>query len=211
MRSSSLTTRYAKFDHINVYFDRLHQCHTAKLLPGEYYMTTSDECIVTVLGSCVSACVRDRMFGIGGMNHFMLPVSHDQSPTWGGSAVDVVTRYGDYAMEHLLNDIISHGGLKENFEVKLFGGAMVNGSNSDVGPMNIRFIRQFLKDEGIQIDAEDLGGNHPRKIYYFPRTGKVMMKRITTLHNHTIFHREHDYQHHLDVDTVSGEIELFGQ
>jgi len=211
MRSSSLSARYAKFEHINVYFDRLNQCHTAKLLPGEYYMTTSDECIVTVLGSCVAACVRDREFSIGGMNHFMLPVSHEDSPTWGGSAVDVVTRYGDYAMEHLLSDIISHGGKKENFEVKIFGGAMVNGSSSDVGSMNVRFIRRFLKDEGIKIAAEDLGGTHPRKVYYFPKTGRVMMKRINTLHNHTIFHREKDYQHDLDVDKVSGDVELFDQ
>ena len=211
MRSSSLSSRYTKFKHINVYFDRLHQCDTAKILPGEYYMTSSDECIVTVLGSCVSACVRDRVFGIGGMNHFMLPVTHEKSPTWGGSEVDVVTRYGDYAMEHLLNDIISHGGQKKNFEVKIFGGAMVNGTRSTVGQMNVRFIRQFLKNEGIDVVAEDLGGNHPRKVYYFPRTGRVMMKRITSLHNKTILHREMDYQHHLDADNISGDVELFDQ
>lgn len=209
MKNNNLIKRFPGFEHINMYYDKYHQHHTAKILPGEYYVTASKECIVTVLGSCVSACVRDKIFGIGGMNHFMLPVTHSETPKWGNSTVGVATRYGDYAMEHLLNDIIKHGGSKRNFEVKLFGGGLINKGQSDIGAQNIKFVKQFLKDEGISVVAEDLGGIHPRKVYYFPKTGKVMMKRIESLHNDTVLRREQEYQRSLDRNTVSGDIELF--
>lgn len=209
MKRNEPEGRFSGFEHINTYYDGMHGCYAAKILPGEYYVTSADECVVTVLGSCVSACVRDKVFGIGGMNHFMLPVTHSDTPRWGNSTVNVATRYGDYAMEHLMNDIISHGGLKKNFEVKLFGGGLINQGQSDIGGKNIKFVRQFLKDEGISVAAEDLGGIHPRKVYYFPQTGKVMMKRINTLHNNTIQKREEKYQHDLDADSISGDIELF--
>lgn len=209
MRNSNGIHRFPGFEHINVYYDNIHQSHAAKLLPGEYYVTASNECIVTVLGSCVSACVRDKRFGIGGMNHFMLPETYGESPKWGNSTVGVATRYGDYAMEHLLNDIVSHGGNKNNFEVKLFGGGLINEGMSDVGSKNILFVRQFLRDEGISVAAENLGGIHPRKIYYFPKTGKVMMKRITSLHNDTIIKREAEYRRNIETEPVSGDIELF--
>jgi len=201
--------RFPGFEHINVYYDGMHDCNAAKILPGEYYVTSSDECIVTVLGSCVSACVRDKVFGIGGMNHFMLPVTNSDTPKWGSSTVGVASRYGDYAMEALLNDIISHGGNKKNFEVKLFGGGLINAGQSDVGGMNIDFVRQFLRDEGIVVTAEDLGSTYPRKVYYFPRTGRVMMKRINSLHNDTIKRRETVYRKSLEKAPISGDIELF--
>lgn len=211
MRSSdAVANRVTGFEHINVYFDHYHQCYAAKLLPGEFYVTTAPECIVTVLGSCVSACVRDPLFGIGGMNHFMLPVSHGEKPRWGDSDIGIATRYGNYAMEHLLNTIISHGGNKRNFEVKLFGGGLINNGMSDVGGNNIRFVRDYLRDEGIEVVAEDLGGIHPRKLYYFPETGRVLMKRLKSLHNDTIVRREAEYSHTLESkDSIAGEIELF--
>ncbi len=209
MRNSDGIGRFPGFDNINMYYDKQLQYETAKILPGEYYVTAARECVVTVLGSCVSACVRDKVFGIGGMNHFMLPVTHSETPKWGNSTVGVATRYGDYAMEHLMNDIVKHGGNKRNFEVKLFGGGLINAGQADIGGKNIRFVRQFLKDEGLSIVAEDLGGTYPRKVYYFPQTGKVLMKRIASLHNNTIKEREQKYLQSLTTDTVSGDIELF--
>lgn len=85
MQSSQTLPRVLPgFEHINRYWDSVHQAAAAKLLPGEYYVTVEDEIIVTVLGSCVSACIRDPIRGIGGMNHFMLPISQ-QGRGIGGS------------------------------------------------------------------------------------------------------------------------------
>jgi len=101
-----VTSRLPGFDHINTYYDSVHEIATAKLLPGEYYVTTQNEAVVTVLGSCVSACIRDRIFGIGGMNHFMLPIHEKERSTWKGGVADQITRFGNYDMEHLSNDIL---------------------------------------------------------------------------------------------------------
>ncbi len=185
------------FDHINTYYDQLHHCTSAKILPGEYYVTALDECVVTVLGSCVSACVRDKTSGIGGMNHFMLPVTHENSGRWDTDKTGMASRYGDYAMKHLLDDVIKHGGDKNSLEVKIFGGGLINAGQSDVGAQNIKFAREFLQNAGMPVAAEDLGGTQPRKVYFFPKTGKVMIKRIDTLHNDTIQQREMDYRYDL--------------
>ncbi|MDX8389264.1 MAG: chemoreceptor glutamine deamidase CheD [Mariprofundaceae bacterium] len=197
------------FDHINTYYDKVHERHTAKILPGEYYVTTGSEAIVTVLGSCVSACIRDTVFGIGGMNHFMLPISHDEKPQWGGSDVAAITRYGNYAMEHMINDIIAQGGMKKNLEVKVFGGGRIMEKMNDVGKRNIDFIRGYLKGENLKVVAHDVGGISPRKVYYFPATGKVRMKRLQSLHNNTLISRETEYLRNIQTDEVSGEIDLF--
>lgn len=86
----------------NVYYDRTFDCDAAKILPGEYYYTGKNMLIVTVLGSCVSACIRDRLTGLGGMNHFMLPDGGGD----GGSPVSASMRYGSFAMEILINDLL---------------------------------------------------------------------------------------------------------
>src|ERR1700693_3574707 len=102
----------------NVYFDRTFDCDAAKILPGEYFFTHKDMMIVTVLGSCVSACIRDRVSGIGGMNHFMLPDGGGEND----SPVSASMRYGSYAMEVLINDVLKAGARRENLEAKVFGG-----------------------------------------------------------------------------------------
>ena len=197
------------FEHLNRYYDTQHAAHAVKLLPGEYYVSTRPEVIVTVLGSCVSACVRDRVFGIGGMNHFMLPLNHEERPQWGSSEVSAMTRYGNFAMEHLIHDILSNGGLKKNLEVKVFGGGRIMRGVTDVGKNNIQFIQRFLQDEGLNIAGHDWGGDTPRKVYYFPKTGRVLMKRLQSLHNKTIVQREQKYMKSIDVEPVAGDIDLF--
>jgi chemotaxis protein CheD len=195
------------FSHVNRYWDRSHETWVAKILPGEYYVTTHDnEAVATTLGSCVSACIRDKVFGIGGMNHFMLPVkSEHASDDW----MDSATRYGSYAMEHLINEILKNGGHRKNLEVKLTGGGKVMRNMSDVGARNIEFVLDYLKIEGLQVEAQDLGDNFPRKVLYYPATGKMKVKRLRSLHNDTLLARERAYQHELDVQPNSGEIELF--
>src|ERR1700690_2810201 len=128
----------AHFAHVNRYWDRVHGIRAAKLLPGEYYVSTSGEMIVTVLGSCVSACVRDVRLGVGGMNHFMLPLDVSQGNSAWRTAVSAATRYGNVAMERLINDILKLGGQRESLEFKLVGGGKVLRTMSmDIGLRNI--------------------------------------------------------------------------
>ncbi|MDY7575349.1 chemoreceptor glutamine deamidase CheD [Actimicrobium sp. CCI2.3] len=191
----------------NVYFDRTFDCDAAKILPGEYFFTPKDMLIVTVLGSCVSACIRDRVSGIGGMNHFMLP--------YGGTDIDspvsASMRYGTYAMEVLINELLKAGARRENLEAKVFGGGNVlRGFIAiNVGERNAQFVREYLKMEGIRVVAEDLNDIHPRKVYYFPRSGKVLVKKLKQLNNNTLVNREQDYASRLQSAPISGDVDLF--
>jgi chemotaxis protein CheD len=193
----------------NFYFDRTFDCDAAKILPGEYYFSAKDMVIVTVLGSCVSACIRDRVSGIGGMNHFMLPDSGSDE----NSPVSASMRYGTHAMEILINELLKAGAKRENFEAKVFGGGNVlRGFTAiNVGERNAKFVRDYLKMENIRITAEDLIDIHPRKVFFFPRTGKVLVKKLKVVHNDTLKEREIEYANKLKNETQrgGGEIDLF--
>jgi len=195
------------FADVNRYWDKYHGKYVAKILPGECYVTTNDELVATVLGSCVSACIRDKVFGIGGMNHFMLPASRNNDRQ--GSWLSEANRYGNFAMEHLINEILKHGGERRNLEVKLFGGGKVVGNMSDVGKRNIEFVLDYLQTESLGVSSQDLGDVFPRKVIYFPKTGRVKMKKLKTMHNDTIVKREVDYLDSLKQQPVSGDVELF--
>ncbi|OGT00565.1 MAG: hypothetical protein A3K04_04015, partial [Gallionellales bacterium RBG_16_56_9] len=144
------------FEHIRRKWNVAYGIHAARLLPGEYYVTVGDEGIYTTLGSCISACIRDRVSGVGGMNHFMLPVAADEH-TWKTTSVSAATRYGNFAMEKLINIILKNGGQRQNLEVKLFGGGRIMQNMSDVGMLNIAFARDYLQTEGLKVVAEDVG------------------------------------------------------
>jgi len=197
------------FGKINRYWDRVHQCYAAKLLPGEYYVTANDEIIVTILGSCISACVRDRVFGIGGMNHFMLPRQTQVDDNWRDTKLSRANRYGSHAMENLINDILVNGGARKNLEVKIFGGGRILAQMTDIGKNNIDFIDQYIQTESLNILAKDVGGIHPRKVIYSPMTGKVHVKKLRALHNQTLIERETQYLNEIQDAPVSGGIELF--
>lgn len=205
-----LPRRLPGFEAINRYWDRQHEMPAAKILPGEYYVTDQDEIITTVLGSCVSACIRDRLFGIGGMNHFMLPASDSGDWNGGPSLTSTANRYGNHAMEHMINDILKHGGQRRNLEVKIFGGGQIINVMTDIGRRNIEFVRHYLALEGLRVVSEDVGDVYPRKILYFPATGRVRLRKLMNLHNDTIIRREQAYQQDLQVAPVEGSIELFG-
>lgn len=191
----------------NVYFDRTFDCDAAKILPGEFYFTGKDMLIVTVLGSCVSACIRDRVSGVGGMNHFMLPD--------GGGDVDnpvsASMRYGTYAMEVLINELLKAGAKRENMEAKVFGGGNVlRGFTAiNVGQRNAQFVLDYLRTERMRVIAEDLNDIYPRKVYFFPKTGKVLVKKLKVEHNDTLKKREQDYASRLKTTSVGGEVDLF--
>ena len=198
------------FNAIKRYWDKTRDCYAAKLLPGEYYVTVHPEVITTVLGSCVSACIRDPVFGIGGMNHFMLPASsRDGGDGWRSRYLSAETRYGTYAMEQLINDILKHGGSRDHLEVKLVGGGRVLRQMTDIGQRNIAFVREFVATEGLKLLGEDLGDVYPRKVVYWPQSGRVQVKKLRSMHNDTIVARETHYLDDLVQQPDAGEAELF--
>lgn len=196
------------FEHIKRAWSDAYEAYSARLNPGEYYVTKSDECVYTTLGSCISACIRDRIKGIGGMNHFMLPASTGDAG-WKATGLSSATRYGNFAMEHLINEILKNGGSRQNLEVKLFGGGRIIANMTDVGMRNIAFARDYIQTEGLRVASEDVGDVFPRMVVYFPATGKVRVKRLRSLHNNTIVEQETQYLHTIEEKPVSGDIELF--
>jgi chemotaxis protein CheD len=189
------------------YFDKSFNRAAAKLLPGEYEASGDGLLLVTVLGSCVSACLRDRKTGIAGMNHFMLP---DQ----GSSNSDrlMPARFGTHAMELLINDMLKLGANRSTLEAKVFGGGNVIAGMTtvNIGQRNAGFVRAFLAQENIPIVAEDLGLDIARKIYFFTDTGKVMVKKINP--QQTLVQEEESYRRRIDRDTEQkhgGDIDLF--
>jgi chemotaxis protein CheD len=190
----------------SVYHDARLNTEVAKIFPGQYFVTDRDIVLVTVLGSCVAACIRDTRAGVGGMNHFLLPdAARDLSPASRSA------RYGSFAMEVLINQLISHGANRKTMEAKAFGGGSVlpDLRSSGVGESNARFIVDYLRKERIQVLAQDLLDDCARKIYFFPATGRVLVKKLRSLHNNTVLAREQDYSRRLMDVEVAGDVELF--
>jgi chemotaxis protein CheD len=206
-RSESLPRALPGFESIRRYRNAS-GVSTARILPGEYYVTREDEVIDTVLGSCVAACIRNPRLGIGGMNHFMLP-----RPS--GSAVDAweqvagrAMRYGSASMEQLINRVLSAGGTRQDLEVKIFGGGRVVPRLSDIGARNLDFVRDFLREEGLKIVSEDAGDTCSRHVQYFPRSGRVRVRHLSA-RAAELGAKEQRYLERLDQTPVAGEIDLF--
>jgi len=187
------------------YFDREFQVDVTKILPGQYHAARKGV-ITTVLGSCVSTCLWDPIERIGGMNHFMLP-GDQASPgsPWAASA-----RFGVYAMEVLINDMIRMGADRRRLVAKVFGGAqlLAGFDKLDVGAKNSEFVLEFLRVEGIRVLAQDLLDVCPRKVHLFVDTGKVQVKRLALTPSEPVQRREREYLQHLD-GKQSGAIEIF--
>ncbi len=192
----------------NRYFDRHFEREAVKILPGEYYATTNDTLIVTVLGSCVSVCLRDPIAGVSGMNHFLLPNEGGSNDVLSESA-----RYGVYAMDILINHMLKLGASRYRMEAKVFGGGNVlkGFTSTSVGERNSEFVLDYLKTENIPILAKDLLDIYPRKVYFFPDTGQVLVRKIKSLHNTTIMDRESAYRMQLRNSQASGDVELFDE
>ena len=143
------------------------------IIQGEYKIANDpDVVITTILGSCVAACLRDPVAGIGGMNHFLLPGTGGVS---GGDA----TRYGVHLMELLINGLLKQGARRDRLEAKIFGGAKTIASFSNVGEQNALFAMQFLKDEGIPVVGSSTGGDHGRKLEFWPVSGRARQYPLT--------------------------------
>jgi len=185
------------------YFDPVLQTEAIKLLPADYRVTDRPIALVTLLGSCVAACLYDPMLQVGGMNHFMLP---------GGEAESVSSRYGAHAMELLINDLLKRGARRSRLLAKVFGGGNVlSGFYSDpIGTRNACFVLEYLAAEHIPVIAQDLGDIHPRKVCFFAQTGRTLVKRLPSARNDVIVDAERAYYGRLAREPVaSGSVELF--
>lgn len=190
------------------YYDQMQEVTVVKIYSGDCYVSKSPgEMMVTILGSCVAACIRDPETNIGGMNHFLLPDTND-------AVSSTSTRFGAFAMEELINGIIRLGGRKERLEIKLFGGANVIESSARIGEKNCNFVRHYLEKEGLRCRSEDLGGDQPRRIHYYPDSGRVMMRKLNRKEDFKqVANEEQNYQHLLvdktKAGTLEGDVELF--
>lgn len=197
------------FEHIKRYWDSAHNILTAKILPGEYYVSRNNEGITTVLGSCISACIRDPRSGVGGMNHFMLPGTEAADYSASQSSWSQSARYGNHAMELMINAILKNGGKRENLEVKIFGGGKIIKNMTDVGERNIEFALNYIQNEGLLLISQDVGEEFPRKVYYNPKNGQAKVKKLRSLHDNTIASLEIDYMSKITNKPVTGSIDLF--
>lgn len=175
-----------------------------RILPGEFHATRDEITLTTVLGSCVSACLWDSTVPAGGMNHFMLSGSSSEE-------ANVSARYGLFAMEQLINELIKLGAQKRNLRAKVFGGGKVlrNMTAINVGARNAKFVLEFLANEGIPVVGKDLEDVCARKVVFYPTTGRARVKRIDPDTETTIITTEREYSRILEKKPVAGDIELF--
>jgi chemotaxis protein CheD len=190
------------FERINRYFEVSTGHWIAQILPGDFYATQHDEIISTVLGSCVSTCMRDPKRGIGGMNHFMLP--EDPGGREGASA-----RYGLFAMEQLINAFLTRGTRREALEIKIVGGGRVIPGMGDVGRSNVDFVREFLAAEGMPIHVEDVGLEVARRVRYRARTGQMRVLHLPVSQNSKIAARESELASRIRAGVRRPSVELF--
>ncbi len=190
----------------DVYYDTKYHANVHIVHPGEYYISSDPDIkIITILGSCVAACIFDSQKKIGGLNHFMLPSAPDPSDLTSRS-----NRYGSFAMEKLINELLKMGCRCENFEVKLFGGSNMIKSSAKIGDINIDFIHHYVSQESLRVISEDLGGMHARRIIFSPTSGKVM--RLNLNHDDDkVVQEEKNYIKKVIPELVPGETELFSK
>jgi len=186
------------------YFDPRFEATIITVAPGEHEITAAkDEIVATVLGSCVSVCLRDATTGVGGLNHFLLPKSNGNADASAGE------RYGDTAMEVLINGLLKRGAKRGNFEAKVFGGARVlsGATMLAIGDGNIAFVNDFLKREGIPVVSKDVGGTRSRRIHYQPSTGRAWVQHVESGRSEQA--QEVAYMQRLKTQPVAGEVEIF--
>lgn len=185
------------------YVDHHFQYDAVKVLPGEYFVSNEDLVIMTVLGSCIAACMWDGPAKVGGMNHFMLPE---------GEGMEGFGRYGSYAMELLINEMLKMGARRETMQAKIFGGAavMAGFTTMNVGERNTKFVKDYLATERIPVVSQDVMDVQPRKVCFFPVTGKALVKRLAIAHPESIMVAERRGNAAVVASSTSGgSVDLF--
>ncbi len=183
------------------FYDAFFKNDAVKILPGEYFVHDQDILIMTTLGSCIAACLWDREAKVGGMNHFMLPEGDADSG-----------RYGSFAMELLINEMMKRGATRSTMEAKVFGGGqVVEGMNKmNIGERNTAFVIEYLKTERIPIVSKDVLGPHPRKVCFLPASGKAMIKRLAVANSESFAARERSaVQKVVPATAGGGSVDLF--
>jgi chemotaxis protein CheD len=190
------------------YFERDFGRHAVKVLPGEYFVAAEDVVLTTVLGSCVSACIWDPRLKIGGMNHFLLPGDGGAAP--GADPLSESGRYGVFAMEQLINELLKRGARRGGLEAKVFGGGHVmrNFTTITVGTRNAEFVLAFLSTEGVRVVSQDLKDIHPRRVAFFPYTGRALCKHLKQVDS-ALIAEEQSYSSSLARKPLAGDVELF--
>ena len=192
--------------HRQSHFDRSVDATAIWIFQGDFYVSARpDLFLTTVLGSCIAVCMRDPVAGCGGMNHFLLPDAENRSEHYPSLAL----RYGSYSIERLINAILSRGGRRERLEIKVFGGANVTGGTSDVGSRNVDFIEHYFAKERLPIRAADLRGNTPRKLRYFPTTGRAQVCDLRNGEAVDAIRSEANMRAKMTFSKVSGGVEIF--
>lgn len=201
-RVAQLKAQHRKPGEASFFFYDAHFKNAAvKVLPGEYFVDNEDLLVMTTLGSCIAACLWDRQAQVGGMNHFMLPEGAGDSG-----------RYGSYAMELLINEMMKRGASKSRMEAKIFGGgAVIAGMNTiNVGERNTNFVMDFLKLERIPVVSKDVLDVYPRKVCFLPHSGKAMVKRLAPTNTDALIQQDRNAaQKAQPVVASGGSIDLF--
>lgn len=178
------------------------------IMPGDYFVSWAPAEITTLLGSCVAACLWDSHRKIGGVNHFMLPDSPLEANTLAEKTKSL--RYGLYAMEVLVNDLLAMGARREHLAAKVFGGANISGvlNSQHIGRRNAEFVVDFLQKDKIKVLASDLGGPHSRRIRFSTQTSAVRVERVASA-NSAAVQQEKRYSEKINQDPVNGDIVFF--
>ena len=187
------------------YYDAHFKNEAVKVLPGEFFVHDEDVLIMTTLGSCIAACLWDRQAKVGGMNHFMLPEGT-------GKGDNVSGRYGSYAMELLINEMMKKGASRLTLEAKVFGGgAVISGMNTiNVGERNTQFVLDYLKTERIPVVSRDVLDVYPRKVCFLPASGRAMVKRLAPANGEALLAQDRAAaQKAVPVANAGGSIDLF--
>lgn len=196
------------FEEIPRKWDNKHNKVVARVDPGCFYISAQDEYVFTRLGSCVAACIWDPLLGIGGLNHFLLP-ERELNEDW-HELMSYSCRYGNFAMEQLINGILTLGGQRQRLKAKIFGGAQMSKETVlNVGKSNIDFVKNYLQMEGIEVEVEDLGGPWPRKVLFHPNSGKVLLKRLPASGIRQVETEEKVYLKGIIKDQSKCKVELF--
>lgn len=171
---------------------------------GFCVLSRSDHIIMTTLGSCISVCMVDPVIRVGGMNHFLLPEGRDIE-----KRNSFCLRYGNNAMERLLNEILKRGGQKSRLVLKAFGAGNVLSINASIGAKNRIFLKHYIADEGMKLETCDLGGDFPRQVAFYPSTGKVLVRLLRRADDLEIGRKEEKFRRKIEKQHISGAIELF--
>lgn len=188
------------------HFNREFEVPAIKVMLGQHKVSSDpDLMLMTTLGSCVAACIWDPIARIGGMNHFLLP----EIPLSDHPSLSEASRYGSVAMERLINGILAAGGARDRLEVKVFGGARVIDSSFDIGEANALFVLGYIREEGLRLTGKDLGGVHPRRVHWFPATGRALRRLLTPTRLRDTAAEELVYRSNLRQESLDGDVELF--